>query len=190
MASFMQVLDTTIANVSLPTIAGNLGASSQQATWVITSFAPPLRRTQAVRLGPAGLRHHLAAVRPGAEHGHAGGIARAAGLRGRPDVPDHAVAAGLDLSPRETRAGVGAAGHDHRGGADLRPHPRWLDHRQLQLGMDLPDQRAVGHLRRAGGGQPAEGSPGADRETEDGLRRPDHPGDRRRCATAGARPGQ
>ncbi|MFT4246461.1 MAG: DHA2 family efflux MFS transporter permease subunit [Pseudomonas sp.] len=39
LASFMQVLDTTIANVSLPTIAGNLGASSQQATWVITSFA-------------------------------------------------------------------------------------------------------------------------------------------------------
>ena len=39
MATFMQVLDTTIANVSLPTIAGNLGASSQQATWVITSFA-------------------------------------------------------------------------------------------------------------------------------------------------------
>ncbi|AXK71990.1 MFS transporter [Lysobacter sp. TY2-98] len=39
LASFMQVLDTTIANVSLPTIAGNLGASSNQATWVITSFA-------------------------------------------------------------------------------------------------------------------------------------------------------
>ena len=38
MASFMQVLDTTIANVSLPTIAGNLGASSSQGTWVITSF--------------------------------------------------------------------------------------------------------------------------------------------------------
>ncbi|MBS0212518.1 MAG: DHA2 family efflux MFS transporter permease subunit [Proteobacteria bacterium] len=35
----MQVLDTTIANVSLPTIAGNLGASTSQATWVITSFA-------------------------------------------------------------------------------------------------------------------------------------------------------
>jgi len=39
LASFMQVLDITIANVSLPTIAGNLGASSNQATWVITSFA-------------------------------------------------------------------------------------------------------------------------------------------------------
>jgi DHA2 family multidrug resistance protein len=33
------VLDTTIANVSLPTIAGNLGASTDQGTWVITSFA-------------------------------------------------------------------------------------------------------------------------------------------------------
>jgi DHA2 family multidrug resistance protein len=39
LAIFMQVLDTTIANVSLPTIAGNLGVSSNQSTWVITSFA-------------------------------------------------------------------------------------------------------------------------------------------------------
>ncbi|MBM7061761.1 DHA2 family efflux MFS transporter permease subunit [Pseudomonas sp. UL073] len=39
LATFMQVLDTTIANVSLPTIAGNLGASAEQGTWVITSFA-------------------------------------------------------------------------------------------------------------------------------------------------------
>lgn len=39
LATFMQVLDTTIANVSLPTIAGNLGASAEQSTWVITSFA-------------------------------------------------------------------------------------------------------------------------------------------------------
>jgi DHA2 family multidrug resistance protein len=39
MATFMQVLDTTIANVSIPTIAGNLGVSADQGTWVITSFA-------------------------------------------------------------------------------------------------------------------------------------------------------
>jgi len=39
LAIFMQVLDTTIANVSLPTIAGNLGVSSDESTWVITSFA-------------------------------------------------------------------------------------------------------------------------------------------------------
>ncbi|HWY64674.1 MAG TPA: MFS transporter, partial [Rhizomicrobium sp.] len=36
--TFTQVLDTTIANVSLPTIAGNLGASTDQSTWIITSF--------------------------------------------------------------------------------------------------------------------------------------------------------
>jgi DHA2 family multidrug resistance protein len=39
MATFMQVLDTTIANVSIPTISGYLGVSSDQGTWVITSFA-------------------------------------------------------------------------------------------------------------------------------------------------------
>lgn len=39
MGTFMMVLDSTIANVSLPTIAGNLGASTDQSTWVITAFA-------------------------------------------------------------------------------------------------------------------------------------------------------
>jgi DHA2 family multidrug resistance protein len=39
LGTFMQVLDGTIANVSIPTIAGNLGVSSSQGTWVITSFA-------------------------------------------------------------------------------------------------------------------------------------------------------
>src|SRR5271154_3992886 len=39
LGTFMQVLDSTIANVSIPTIAGNLSVSSDQGTWVITSFA-------------------------------------------------------------------------------------------------------------------------------------------------------
>jgi len=39
LAVFMTVLDTTIANVSIPTIAGDLGVSPSQGTWVITSFA-------------------------------------------------------------------------------------------------------------------------------------------------------
>ena len=39
LGTFMQVLDSTIANVSLPTIAGNLGESTDTGTWVITSFA-------------------------------------------------------------------------------------------------------------------------------------------------------
>src|SRR3546814_7688660 len=39
LAMFMQVLDITIANVSLPTISGNLDASANQEVWVITLFA-------------------------------------------------------------------------------------------------------------------------------------------------------
>lgn len=38
LATFTQVLDSTIANVAIPTIAGTLGASNSQGTWVITSF--------------------------------------------------------------------------------------------------------------------------------------------------------
>jgi DHA2 family multidrug resistance protein len=38
-ATFMQVLDATIANVAVPTIAGNLGASYSQGTWIITSYS-------------------------------------------------------------------------------------------------------------------------------------------------------
>lgn len=39
MATFMNVLDSSIANVSIPAIAGNLGVSPAQGTWVITSFS-------------------------------------------------------------------------------------------------------------------------------------------------------
>src|SRR6266849_1108281 len=38
MAAFMEVLDTSIANVALPHIAGNLGASNDESTWVLTSY--------------------------------------------------------------------------------------------------------------------------------------------------------
>ncbi len=37
--TFMQVLDTSIANVAIPTISGDLGVSPDQGTWVITFFA-------------------------------------------------------------------------------------------------------------------------------------------------------
>ncbi len=38
LATFMEVLDTSIANVALPHIAGSLGASQEEATWVLTSY--------------------------------------------------------------------------------------------------------------------------------------------------------
>src|SRR5438128_8871392 len=38
LATFMNVLDTSIANVSIPAMSGDLGVSPDQGTWVITSF--------------------------------------------------------------------------------------------------------------------------------------------------------
>ena len=38
LAAFMEVLDTSIANVALPHIAGNLGATNDESTWVLTSY--------------------------------------------------------------------------------------------------------------------------------------------------------
>src|SRR3974377_1898415 len=37
-ATFMEVLDTTVVNVSLPHIAGSLSASIDEATWALTSY--------------------------------------------------------------------------------------------------------------------------------------------------------
>ncbi|MFO1293532.1 MAG: DHA2 family efflux MFS transporter permease subunit [Rubrivivax sp.] len=61
LATFMNVLDTTIANVSIPAIAGDLGVSPTQGTWVITSFgvanaiAVPLTGWLTRRIGPVRL---------------------------------------------------------------------------------------------------------------------------------------
>src|ERR1700687_5490429 len=38
LATFMEVLDTSIASVALPHIAGSLSATNDQATWVLTSY--------------------------------------------------------------------------------------------------------------------------------------------------------
>jgi MFS family permease len=76
----MNVLDTSIANVSLPAIAGDLGVSPNQGTWVITSFGvanaiaraahrlavAALRPGAAVRRQRPAVRARLLAVRPGA----------------------------------------------------------------------------------------------------------------------------
>src|SRR5713226_4187917 len=38
LATFMEVLDTSVANVALPHIAGNLSASVDESTWVLTAY--------------------------------------------------------------------------------------------------------------------------------------------------------
>ncbi len=38
LATFMEILDTTVVNVSVPHIAGNMGATVEEGTWVVTSY--------------------------------------------------------------------------------------------------------------------------------------------------------
>jgi len=38
LATFMEVLDTTVVNVSIPHIAGNLASTNEEGTWVVTSY--------------------------------------------------------------------------------------------------------------------------------------------------------
>src|ERR1700731_2426652 len=61
LATFMNVLDSSIANVAIPTISGNLGVSVDEGTWVSTVFAAangiaiPLTGWLTQRLGHVGL---------------------------------------------------------------------------------------------------------------------------------------
>src|SRR5271165_6389537 len=38
LGTFMEILDTTVVNVSIPHIAGNMGATVEEGTWVVTSY--------------------------------------------------------------------------------------------------------------------------------------------------------
>ena len=65
LAMFMNVLDVSIANVAIPSIAGDLGVSINNATWIITSFSVslaimlPLTGFLARRFGESVLAHRL-----------------------------------------------------------------------------------------------------------------------------------
>jgi MFS family permease len=134
MSVFMQVLDTTIANVALPTISGNLGAATSQGTWVITSFgvanaiAVPLTGWLAKQIGEVKLFtiSTLLFVLTSWMCGMANSLemlicSRAARRGGRAD--DSAVTKPADglLPTRQERAGAGAMGNDGDCGTGIRP---------------------------------------------------------------------
>ena len=158
LGTFMQVLDTTIANVSLPTIAGNLGATTDQGTWVITAFVVangigvPLTgwlmgRYGVVRifvLSGAGLHRRVVSVRHRLEPGIA-------------DLLPHA--AGRVVGPDDSRLPGAADFHLSRTSAPPRwasgPSPPWWRRSAARswaaisptipsLGLDIPDQCAGG----------------------------------------------
>jgi DHA2 family multidrug resistance protein len=164
LATIMQALDTTIANVALPHMQGSLQASQDQITWVLTSYivasaiALPLTGWLCAQWGRrkvfivsvvgftiasalCGLATSLAASSARAAAGH---LRRGAGAAVAGGAAGHQPAA-------EGRPGHGDLGRRHHGRAHPRAAAGRLAHRELRLALGVLHQpagrpvRAVGH---------------------------------------------
>ena len=158
LSNFVAVLNMTIANVTVPNIAGALGAGSSQGTWVITSYAVaeaitvPLTgwlsgRFGAVRLfciavvlfGLCSLLCGLSTSLPMLL-----GMRVLQGMAGGPLHGALADAAAADFSQAAVHAGDGPVGHDDAARTRGRPGARRLAVRPLLLALGVPDQRTHG----------------------------------------------
>ncbi len=190
LGAFMEVLDTSIATVALPYMAGNLGATTDQSTWVLTSYLVSKgaidtagRRLVRQRAGAqallSDLSQHLhvllAALRHRAQHTrHADRLCACCRARAALEVAMMAQAILADtISAAAAQPRLRAV--RHRSSPRGARSSRWrLDHRQLFVALDLPDQSAGGRrgvLRgHAAGRGPALVRPGRGRHDAHRLR--------------------
>ena len=155
----MVVLDTAIANVSLRYIAGSLGASIDESTWVVTTYlianaivlpvsgwlSNVIGRKRFYMLCVATVHGELAAVRARAEPQRADRLSRPARAWRRRHADQRASHPGRHVSAAKARPGVRALRHRRHRRADGRADARRLDHRQLFLALDFFHQRADRH---------------------------------------------
>ena len=164
LGTFMQVLDSTIANVSIPTIAGNLGVSTSQGTWVITSFAVangvsvPLTGWLMMRYGV--VKTFVGSVAMFTVASFLCGISWnlpsliafriLQGAVSGPMIPGSQALLIMIFPPAQRGHGPGDLVDDHPGRADHRSDPGRLHLRQHLMAVDFPDQPAGGdRLQRA-----------------------------------------
>ena len=201
LATVMQVLDTTIANVALPTMTGDLGASADTINWVLTSYivaaaimtpvtgwlVRPLRAQGAVPDAGGRLHRHVDAVRRWRGAWRAWSLFRVLqGVFGAAIVPLSQTFL-LDINPKERHGSAMAhLGRRHHGRADHRPDARRLADRELQLALGVLHQPAGRHHRLPRHGRLSAGH----RQAAARLRflRLRHAVARRRRAAADARP--
>ncbi|KND57361.1 Inner membrane component of tripartite multidrug resistance system [Candidatus Paraburkholderia schumanniana] len=147
----MNVLDTSIANVSIPSISGDLGVSSDQGTWVITSFAVanaisvPLTGWLTQRIGQVRLflgsiilfvlASWLCGLAPTLPFLLAARVLQGRGRR--PDDSAFANAPARELSARKGADGALDVVDDHADRAGRGPRARRLDLRQHLMAVDL-----------------------------------------------------
>ena len=164
LATIMQALDTTIANVALPYMQGSLSATADQINWVLTSYivaaaiATPVTGFLEARLGRK--RLFLIAVAGFTAASVLCGIAMSLpemvafrliqGLFGASLVPLSAGRAARFVPEGKARLGHGDVGHGRHGRPDPGPDARRLADRGLQLALGVLHQRADRHpdLRR------------------------------------------
>lgn len=144
LATFMEVLDTSVANVSLLHIAGNLAASLDESTWVLTAYLVsnaivlPLAGWFSTLFGRKRFYMFCAATFTVASClcGFAPSLDALVvfrilqGLGGGALHPSRKPSLSR-ASQKETRHGNGDLWHGCRSRADHRPDPGRLDHRQL-----------------------------------------------------------
>ena len=164
LATLMQALDMTIANVALPNMQGSLSATQDQISWVLTSYivaaaiAMPAtgwlasvlgrRRLLLIAIGGFTLASVLCAM--ATSIGAMVAFRLLQGLFGAALVPVSQSTL-LDVFPREKHgAAMALWGMGVMVGPDPRPAARRLADRRLQLALGVPDQRAGWHPRLAG----------------------------------------
>ena len=159
LATFMEVLDSSIANVALPHIAGTLGASSEESTWVITSYlvssaivlpmsgwlSNVIGRKRFYMIVRRHLHHQLVSLRSAPQPAHADLLPHPAGRGRRRPAAQRTSDSGGHLFREATRHGLCHVWNGGRRRARHRPNTRRMDYRQLQLALDIPHQRAHRH---------------------------------------------
>jgi len=143
-STFMEVLDTTVVNVSLPHIAGSLSATTDEATWTLTSYLVanaiilPMTGWLANNFGRKRLL--MASVIGFTSASFFCGLAPSLGfliifrlIQG---------ACGGGLQPLSQAVLLEAFPPHKRGRSQARSRCRRLDHRQLQLALGLLHQRS------------------------------------------------
>ena len=212
LATIMQALDTTIANVALPHMQGAMGATQDQISWVLTSYIVaaaifmPLTGFLASRFGRK--RLFMGSVIGFTVASMLCGAAQSLpeivlfrllqGVFGASLVPlSQSVL--LDAYPREQAwQGHGHVGRRRDGRADSRPHARRLAHRVLQLALGVLHQPALRAVGLAGFGDLCQGNrdrplapfrPAGVCHVEPGNRRPADDAGPRRVAGLVRQPG-
>ena len=172
-AAFMDIMDTTIVNVALPTLAREFQASTAAIEWVVLGYLlsladldpgvglhrRPHRHEEGVPLRPGHLHDRVGTVRAGPDSRRARRVPGPAGRRRRDARAGRHGHAVPRLPAHRAGAGVHDPHHPDRPRARPRPHHRRLAGHRRVVAVDLLREPAGRDLRLRGRVALPEGAP-------------------------------